>query len=211
MKIKREGDSWSWLNLKYERLGTFCFVCGIIGHSERECHVVYANPGKPIEKAYGTWLRASSRNVRNNTGSRWLRNTTKGDNRWGEQGNRNEESTTVHGGVKGRERFTEVAGVIREKLGDEEEISIKSRENRRHTEEDVIMTTVSQSTENVNEGIAGKNSEIVVIETKRKRIEEDLLGEDRGIEMGQDMENNQHTGSKNLQMAGLGVEARRVL
>lgn len=26
MKIKKEGDDWSWINFKYERLGTFCFV-----------------------------------------------------------------------------------------------------------------------------------------------------------------------------------------
>ncbi|XP_074352060.1 uncharacterized protein At4g02000-like [Apium graveolens] len=79
LKIKREGDNWSWLNFKYERLGIFCFVCGIIGHSERECNVVYANPDKVIEKTYGTWLRAPSRNVKNNRGSRWLRNVNVGE------------------------------------------------------------------------------------------------------------------------------------
>lgn len=211
MKIKREGDSWSWLNLKYERLGTFCFVCGVIGHSERDCPVVYANPGKPIQKAYGTWLRAPSRNTRNNTGSRWLRNTLEGVNRWGKQGSRNEESTNFHGEAQDRERFTEVGGVIREKLGDTEVISIKSRDNRRQIEEDVVMTMVSQSEENVNGGIAGTSSETVVIETKRKRIEENLLEGNREVDMGQDVEKNQHSGPKNLQLAGLGVEARQGL
>lgn len=46
MKIKREGGSWSWINFKYEMLGTFCFVCGIVGHTERDCNIVYENPEK---------------------------------------------------------------------------------------------------------------------------------------------------------------------
>lgn len=49
MKIKREGSTWTWINFKYERLSTFCFVCGLMGHSDRDCGIVYANPDKVIE------------------------------------------------------------------------------------------------------------------------------------------------------------------
>lgn len=59
MKIKREGKNWSWVNFKYERMGSFCFVCGIMGHTDTECIIVYANPDMEIERVYGTWLRAS--------------------------------------------------------------------------------------------------------------------------------------------------------
>ncbi|XP_074356269.1 uncharacterized protein LOC141695969 [Apium graveolens] len=65
MKIKREGGAWGWVNFKYERLSTLCFVCGTLGHSERDCEVVYANPDKTVERAYGTWLRAPFRNAKN--------------------------------------------------------------------------------------------------------------------------------------------------
>lgn len=56
----REGGAWSWLNFKYERLRNFCFVCGILGHTEKDCSVVYSNPNKEVEHAYRIWLRAPS-------------------------------------------------------------------------------------------------------------------------------------------------------
>lgn len=74
MRIKREGWNWIWIDFRYERLENFCFVCGIQGHVERECSVVYANPDKQMEKYYGVWLKAPNRNVRNNVGARWLHN-----------------------------------------------------------------------------------------------------------------------------------------
>lgn len=65
-----------WIHFKYERLSTFCFVCGILGHSDKDCDVVYANPYKEVEKAYSPWLRATMKNMKNkvNAGTKWLRN-----------------------------------------------------------------------------------------------------------------------------------------
>ncbi|KAK4428895.1 hypothetical protein Salat_1189400 [Sesamum alatum] len=47
----------------YERLGNFCYLCGIIGHVDSICDLRYADdfvdPGTNMP--YGPWLRASSR------------------------------------------------------------------------------------------------------------------------------------------------------
>lgn len=51
INLKRDGKNLTWINFKYEILGSFCFLCGIIGHSEGECNVVYANLEKIIERA----------------------------------------------------------------------------------------------------------------------------------------------------------------
>lgn len=54
MKKKRERGEWSWVKyFKYEWLSMFCFVCGLMEHSERDCNLVYANPDKEITRAYG--------------------------------------------------------------------------------------------------------------------------------------------------------------
>ncbi|XP_019163526.1 PREDICTED: uncharacterized protein At4g02000-like [Ipomoea nil] len=41
MKMYRKDGSVQWINFKYERLGTFCFYCGVLGHSEKFCRKVY--------------------------------------------------------------------------------------------------------------------------------------------------------------------------
>lgn len=73
MKIRKQGDVIHWANFKYERLPTFCFFCGIIGHSDRFCEIFFDFPDKNIEKLFRSWLRASSRRNNYTGGEKWLR------------------------------------------------------------------------------------------------------------------------------------------
>ena len=47
----------TWVNYKYERLPSFCFWCGFLGHNEKHCPNPPCNPDSP--KQYGEWLRAN--------------------------------------------------------------------------------------------------------------------------------------------------------
>lgn len=37
MKIKKAADDWYWISFKYEDVTLFCFICGVMGHSEKFC------------------------------------------------------------------------------------------------------------------------------------------------------------------------------
>ncbi|KAF5464301.1 hypothetical protein F2P56_014388 [Juglans regia] len=56
-----------WVHLKYERLPNFCYYCGKLGHSDRDCELwvlkraLFEKDGFP----YGVWLRAEGRNSTN--------------------------------------------------------------------------------------------------------------------------------------------------
>ena len=50
-----EGERCSII-FRYECLPTFCYICGILGHGDKNCHV---SPMEGvIERQYGDWLRA---------------------------------------------------------------------------------------------------------------------------------------------------------
>ncbi|XP_058784806.1 uncharacterized protein At4g02000-like [Vicia villosa] len=38
-RVKNKGGEWCTVIFKYENLSLFCFVCGILGHSEQRCEV----------------------------------------------------------------------------------------------------------------------------------------------------------------------------
>ncbi|XP_073121703.1 uncharacterized protein At4g02000-like [Henckelia pumila] len=41
MKLKKIGEEWSWINFKYEKIPTFCFFCGVIGHFDKFCEKLF--------------------------------------------------------------------------------------------------------------------------------------------------------------------------
>ncbi|KAM6600294.1 hypothetical protein CsatA_019903 [Cannabis sativa] len=78
MKIFREDRSWFWANFKYENLSTFCFICGILGHSERFCPKLFHTPAHLIQKPYGLFLKANAKRASEKIGAKWLRSGAAG-------------------------------------------------------------------------------------------------------------------------------------
>lgn len=72
MKMKKNGGECFWIEFKYERLPNFCFLCGIIGHTERFCFKHFEGVNEETERPYGPWLRATGRRSTANMGSPWL-------------------------------------------------------------------------------------------------------------------------------------------
>lgn len=48
-----------WVEIKYERLPDFCFFCGLIGHTHKDCDFIIqgTTQGNQIKKEYGLWMK----------------------------------------------------------------------------------------------------------------------------------------------------------
>ncbi|XP_062100604.1 uncharacterized protein At4g02000-like [Humulus lupulus] len=73
MKIFTSKTDFFWATFKYERLPTFCFVCGVLGHSESFCHKLFDEGDENMSRPYGIFMRAPDRRGQRNIGARWLR------------------------------------------------------------------------------------------------------------------------------------------
>lgn len=68
------------VSCKYERLGEFCFSCGIISHTDRFCRRFLDKRIEAEAKEWGSWLRAPPRRAARPVRSKWLRD--EGDVDW---------------------------------------------------------------------------------------------------------------------------------
>lgn len=63
VKIATGKETSKWVEIKYERLGDFCFYCGRLGHTNRACqfHGDGEESGTTVVYQYGPWWKAAPR------------------------------------------------------------------------------------------------------------------------------------------------------
>jgi hypothetical protein len=71
-RVKNQGGNWCTVNFKYEKLGVFCFVCGLIGHGENRCAIRFSMTEDDGSRAWSKELRAEPRRRNGRQTSRWL-------------------------------------------------------------------------------------------------------------------------------------------
>lgn len=103
-RITRRNGSEFIVTCKYERLGDFCFSCGLVTHTDRFCRRFIDKRGDEGIKEWGTWLRAVPRRSAGQERSKWLRDEN--DVGWEERIGRGNSGAKFQGensGGKGKE------------------------------------------------------------------------------------------------------------
>ncbi|XVF40475.1 hypothetical protein PTKIN_Ptkin01aG0116600 [Pterospermum kingtungense] len=72
-RIRNKDGAFAEVQLKCERLGVFCFVCGMIGHLENFCEVFPSSGQGELFRGWGPKLRAATRRITASGSVRWLR------------------------------------------------------------------------------------------------------------------------------------------
>ena len=73
MQLKRTRGEWFWVDFKYECLNVFCFICGLLSHTERNYLSLYDSEDGNVARPYGLWMKAPTRRGVINSSERWLR------------------------------------------------------------------------------------------------------------------------------------------
>jgi hypothetical protein len=72
-KVKDKEGNWCTVKFRYEKLGVFCFVCGIMGHAENKCVVRFEMEDDNGVREWSPEIRADTRRQGGRLSSRWLR------------------------------------------------------------------------------------------------------------------------------------------
>lgn len=78
-RIRREGGEWVTMVFRYESLGLFCYACGILGHSDRTCELLFDKDVDDGVRGWGANLKPDPRKVGTAANNRWLRDPMKAD------------------------------------------------------------------------------------------------------------------------------------
>ncbi|XP_031120301.1 uncharacterized protein LOC116023439 [Ipomoea triloba] len=72
MKLLKRDGTWCWITFKYERLHSFCFFCGMMGHTYKFCLKAREAAILVNQFPFGPELRAGQRRGPRAVGNSWL-------------------------------------------------------------------------------------------------------------------------------------------
>ncbi|KAM6543561.1 hypothetical protein CsatB_008008 [Cannabis sativa] len=211
MKLYKENGEWIWAMFQYEHLPTFCFICGIIGHSERFCAKRFDHDIDQIVKPYGIGMKAQMRRRNYQIGSQWLRSGTEqqvavethDDRRLGEEGLADSAAKIIEVDPSFQGNGINPGGDDNGK-----NLSIKSGAV---SSQRIGKVNPMQSAGNVNVGVDGEDISKIILDSKRRRMEGGNIGENADVADGACvmMENEVYVGDgpKNMSKVGLGSQA----
>lgn len=211
MKIKITGNEWSWVSFKYENVPSFCFICGIVGHSEKFCGQLFEKTENKIVKPYGAWMRAPFKKQVKPIGAKWLRNGD-GSSSFSSQSH-SHGWPTEEDDVNLDPKITPVEMVVVIKGGDKG-ITINQKEDVRAGQHGSFQINATDSPQYLG------HNDLIIIETKKCRMGDGLsntsMGLNQTVHMNSDI--NSELGSvvkenspKNVHGASTQVGARQAL
>lgn len=163
-KIVRKDGIEIVVTCKYERLGEFCFSCGMVTHTERFCRKLIDNKGVEGVKEWDNWLRAPLKRSANQVQSKWLREED--DDTWELRiGRANNQESQYAGKFSNKGKEINLGSNPRSLVEDE----VKKISN---VTDSLSNTTLQGFSNNSNAlyGITDENNEILQLdERKRKR------------------------------------------
>ncbi|KAM6563556.1 hypothetical protein CsatB_023554 [Cannabis sativa] len=206
--IKPNGD-WIWTTFKYEHAPMFCFICGLIGHSEKFCPKRFEEHYDDSIRMYGEWMKAPTRKKNYLIGAQWLRT------------GREEEEGVVDGGDRSRSRRVEgiindsaVIGIDRENYGGDHGMRMETAQRNRQSEKFVEVNAKESNDQDSHEEARvisqSEKETMLILETKRRRTENVEQRTSRMVDDTMvDNVDEVNYSQKNEEQVGLGVQAHQ--
>ncbi|VFQ91828.1 unnamed protein product [Cuscuta campestris] len=101
MKLTKRDGSTTWVTFKYERLGTFCYFCGILGHLEKHCASAVQSGMEAEAWPYDDNIRAGGKKKLAGIGAPWLRDMADRDITGRSSISAKADKSSLEGGMEG--------------------------------------------------------------------------------------------------------------